>query len=399
MAIDAGDVDEAVRLYASIRDSYSFDPALAMDGAFALAGVYEGADRWDEAVSAYEDVVERWLASDGAGSEADLLLLRIPTRIAVGHRLRNGEPAGRPWFERARQRYASWADRWPGSSVEEAASELLAETFALEGRWAEAVAAYEEFDRLHGTPSNRDRVWMTLAELYETRALDVGRADEYYARVAEAYAEDSAGGTATIALAVHDMDRGNYERARERLADVVSRFRDESALGATALHYLALSYEREGRWHSAVPEFNRLAAEYPTTMYGLSALLHVAEYFLDAGEAEAAETALERAAEHYERIVRDYAGTPAELAARNYLIETRVRQERWLEVADVLVETATRYPDSPASPGMMREAARLHEEKIGDAARAREILESVRAPREPAPADELTEGGVEPSGE
>lgn len=378
LALDRGDIDEAVRLYASIRDSYAFDPALAMDGALALAGLYERADRWEDAVSAYEDVVRRWEATEDDGQDPDPQLLRIPTRIAAGYLVRREDAAARERLAAARAHYAEWEARWPGSAIARVVAEFGAETYTLEGRWQDAVAAYEAFDRDYGDSANRDRVWMALADLHETRLGQPRRADEYYARVVEAYVDENAGGTAAIALAVHDIDRGNHERARERLADVISRFRDEEALGATASHYVALSYEREGKWDSAVPALNNLASTYPTTMYGLSALLRVAEHFLDVGETEAAETALERAAQHYERVARDYAGTPAELAARNYLIETRRRQEKWAEAADALLETARRHPDSPASPSMMLQAAEIIEEKLGDAERARSIRDNIR---------------------
>jgi tetratricopeptide (TPR) repeat protein len=378
LALDRDDTDEAIRLYASIRDSYAFDAALAMDGAFALAGIYERVDRWEDAISAYEEVLRRWESAEVGGPDPDPQVLRIPIRIATGHVMRGEDEAARRRLAAARARYAEWEDRWAGSAVARLAAELSAETYTLEGRWQDAVAAYEAFDREYGDASNRGRVWMTLADLYETRLGEPLRADQYYSRVVEAYRDENAGGTAAIALAAHDIDRGDYEQARERLADVISRFRHEEALGATASHYVALSYEREGRWDSAVPALNNLASTYPTTMYGLSALLRVAEHFQDAGEADAAETALERAAEHYERVARDYADTPAELAARNYLIETRRRQERWPEAVDALLETARRYPDSPASPSMVLQAAEIVEEKLGDPDRARSLRAGVR---------------------
>jgi len=396
LALDRGDTDEAIRLYASIRDSYAFDPRVATEGAFALAGIYERTDRWEDAVSVLDGVVERWEASHDDGEDADQVVLRVPTRIATGYLLRREDAAARERYEEARARYAAWEARWPGSRIAPAAAEFSAETYALEGRWAEAVAAYEAFDEKYGNASNRARVWMTLADLNETRLGQPRRADEYYTRVVEAYADENAGGTAAIALAVHDIDRGNHGQARERLEDVISGFRDEETLGATASHYVALSYELEGRWDNAVPALNNLAASYPTTMYGLSAPLRVARHFLDIGETEAAETALERAAQHYDRVARDYAGTPAEMAARSHLIEARIRQENWSEAADVLLETALRYPDSPASPGMMLQAADIVERELGDGDRARSIRDNVKqAAQSEGPGEEGGEGAVE----
>jgi hypothetical protein len=48
--------------------------------------------------------------------------------------------------------------------------------------------------------------------------------------------------------------------------------------------YLAVSYESEGLWDSAVAQLNALAREHPTTLYGLTALQHVAELYEELGE-------------------------------------------------------------------------------------------------------------------
>ena len=105
--------------------------------------------------------------------------------------------------------------------------------------------------------------------------------------------------------------------------------------------------------------------------------MHIANRYEEMGEGRAAEAALERAVEQYARVARDYAGTPAELAARNYIIAVRARQEKWSEAAKALTETAERYPESPVAPGMLLRAAEIYAEELSDPGAARRLLEKI----------------------
>jgi TolA-binding protein len=249
-----------------------------------------------------------------------------------------------------------------------------AETFLMQERWGDAVEAYERLDRDYGNDGNRAGIWLTLADTYGNRLGNERLANDYYRRVLDEYPDDIASATASLELASRDIKTGRYASARAMLEDVIERFPHEEAVRATAMQYLAMSYERSGMWEDAVAQFNALAREHPTTMYGLMALQHVAEGFEELGETEAAASALERAADHYKRVMRDYSSSPAELAARGYLIDTRIRQERWDEAARLLVETAERFPDSESSASMMIQAADIRADELSDSEGAKSVL-------------------------
>lgn len=378
LAEAARDADGAIRFYASVRDSYAFDRELAVNASFALAGASERAGRWDGAVDAYERLASDWPPAESETAAPDLRILRAPLAVATGYTLRGDERSASASFERARDYLSDWVARWPQSPTAEVAASFRAETFLMQERWTEGVRAYEAFDEEYGTDANRPSVWLTLGDTYSRKLNRSDIARTYYLRVLERYPDEIAAATAALALATDEIERGQHEEARARLEDVVERFAGEETARATAMQYIALSFERQGQWESAAAQLNALAREHPTTMYGLIALRHVAEHYEEAGETTAAEAALERAADHYERVIRDYAGTPAELAARGYLADTRTRQERWQDAVRVLLDTAERYPDSDSSPVMMFQAAELQRGELGDAGAARRILESIR---------------------
>ena len=377
MAALSEDTDEAIRLYASVRDGYSYDRNLAVEASVALAEVTEMSGRWEDAVAVYEGLMSDWPPARAEAAIPDARILRAPIRAAAGCHARGDEAGGREWFERARDYYAVWVAEWPGSPTAELAMSFSAETFLMEERWGDAVAAYEELDRDYGHYGNRPGIWLTLADTYSNKLNREATARSYYLKVVENYPDDIASATAALALAEVEIATGEYETARSRLEDVAERFAENEDVRATAIQYLAISYESEGLWDSAVAQLNALAREHPTTLYGLTALQHVAEHYEELGESGAARVALERAADHYERVIRDYSSTPAELAARGYLINTRLRQERWEDAARVMAETAGRFPDSESSPDMMLRAADIHEKRLADPGAAAEILRSV----------------------
>jgi len=376
-ALESEDSEGALRIYEGVRDGYSFDRNVAVEAAVSMAEVLEYENRWQEAVAAYGRLMNDWQPAAGEEELPDGRILRAPMSVARGYAARGQESEAREWYERAREYYAEWARRWPGSPTAEVAMGFRAESFLLEERWRDAVAAYEEYDREYGNESNRPAVWLTIADTYGKRLGRESDAAGYYRRVLENYPENTASATAALELADRDIAHGRHETARAMLEGVIERFPHEESVRATALQYLAVSYERDGMWEEAVAQLNVLAREHPTTLYGLMALQHVAERFEELGETDAARVALDRAAEHYERVVRDYSSTPAELAARGYLIDTRIQQERWEDAARLLVETAERFPGSESSANMMIQAADIRIDELGDSEGAADALRGV----------------------
>jgi len=379
MAAERGELDQAIDLFASVRDSYAFDRRLAVEARLAAGNAYEATDRWPAAAREFEALTAAFPPAVTPSEPPDPRILRTPLKVAAGYAVRGEQSLAVEAFARARAYYDRWIRDWAGSPTAQLALQLKGESFAQEGRFAEAAQTFELFDARHGDETNRAAVWLRLAEIYATNLGEVAKARNCYLKVAEAYPDETSGATASIALAVLDIEDGRHEEARARLERTLARFKDEPTVSATALHYLALSHELEGNWESAAARYNALAQEHPTTLYGLTAPLHVARHYRDTGSADAAARAFERAVQQYERVIKDSESTPAELAARNYLVEARLDQGDWAGAAEALVEAAERFAESDAAPGMLMQAAELYASKLGDAARAREMYERVLA--------------------
>ncbi len=369
--------DESAALLASVRDEYVVLGPLAVEAVLSLASLHEASGDWEAAVADLDLLVERWPPAQGEDSAPDRRIMRAPMRKATGYILRGRESLAADAFNEARSYWRHWEEEWPGSRTAVRAASLVAESFSVEQRWIEAIDSYKRFDSVYGDEDNRAALWLTMAGVYGERLGRTADARTYYGKVSEAYSSRIAGATADVALAQDDVGSGRYSQARQRLESVIARFNDEEAVAATATYHIAKSFELEGRWDEAMPHYRTLSSRYPATMYGLAAPLHVADHFSRAGEAAAAATALSVAADAYERVTRDFAGTPAELMARNNLVETRLRQEHWRQAAEALVESAERFSESRASAGMLLQAADLYSGKLGDDDAARSLLESV----------------------
>jgi len=379
LALDRDDPGKALELYRSVRDSYSFDRALSIDAYLGAGNALEIADQWPEAVRTYEELLADWRPAPSQAEAPDLRILRTPVRVALGYTARRDAAHASEWYERAYAYYDRWISDWDGSPTAALALDMKGEAYVQQGRFREAADAYELLDERYGTEDNRGALWLRLAEIYASGLGRPAKARDYYLMVTQAYAGEVAGATAEIAIARLNIEDGEYAAARIRLEKTLEDFKDEKAIAATALQYLALSHELEGAWESALPRYNALAQEHPTTLYGLAAPLHVARHYRDAGAAEAADKALARAVEHYERVIHDYASSPAELAARSHLVEALLDQHEWGKAADKLVETAGLFAGSEAAPGMLLQAAELYRGKLGDTAKATRTLETVRA--------------------
>jgi tetratricopeptide (TPR) repeat protein len=369
--------DESAELLASVRDEYRAVRPLAVEAALSLASLHEASGDWEAAVAEFDLLVENWPPAYEDGSGPDARILRTPMRKATGFMLRGQESLAAAAFNEARSYWRHWEEEWPGSVTAIAAASLVAESFSVEQRWGDAVDAYEKFDDVYGDEGNRAALWLTVADIYMERLERTAEARVYYEKVSVTYGGEIAGATADVALAVDDIRARRYSRGRDRLESVIAGFVDEEAVAATATYHIARSFELENRWDEAIPYYRTLSSRYPSTMYGLTAPLHVAGHYTAMGEDAAAATALSGAGDAYERVIRDFVGTPAELVARNNLVETRLRQGLWRQAAEALVESAERFPESSSTAGMLIQAADLYSDKLGDDDSARGLLESI----------------------
>ena len=378
--------DESVELLASVRDEYTAVRPLAVEAALSLASLHEASGDWEAAVAEFDLLVENRPPAYEDGSGPDMRILRAPMRKAAGFMLRGQESAAAGAFDEARSYWRHWEKEWPGSGTAISAAGLVAESFSVEQRWDDAIDAYKEFDTVYGDENNRAALWLAVADMYVQKLGRTAEGRVYYEKVSATYRGKIAGATADVALAVGDIRATHYSRGRERLESVIAGFSDEEAVAATATYHIARSFELEERWDEAIPYYRTLSTRYPSTMYGLTAPLHVAGHYTEMGEDAAAATALSGAGDAYERVIRDFVGTPAELVARNNLVETRLRQGLWRQAAEAIVESAERFPESSSTAAMLIQAADLYSTRLGDDDFARNLLESVVRlyPGEPA---------------
>ncbi|MBD3347905.1 MAG: tetratricopeptide repeat protein [Candidatus Eisenbacteria bacterium] len=384
---ERGEAAEARRFYATVADSFTFARDMSIEAASRLAASLERAGEYEEAASVLWSLVERWPPAEGPNEPPDQRVIGAARRGA-GDLVSAGKAEPGDALARARDYYEDLVSRWSGTDVAAAALAAMGETYEMQGRWTDAVDTYEKLDREYGGPGTEASLWIKLGDLYSSGLGDNDKAAEYYRSVVAEYGDTPEGGAASISLARFDIGAGRYDEARSRLQSVATEFADEPALAATATQHMAASLELEGRPEDAIARYGELSASYPTSLYGLAAPLRVAEIYEEMDEDVAYSAALEGAAEKYERIIRDYAGSPAELAARNYLITVKKRQEEWPRVAELLLETASKSPEDPASVSMMFQAAGIYESQLSDEEAAREVLRAIAARYADGPAGE-----------
>ncbi len=185
-------------------------------------------------------------------------------------------------YEIAVQEYKTLLDQHPFSEHAEEAEIRIAQSYYLMGRYAEAVAAFSDFERMHPTSSEVPLVtyYLGLSYLQQMRPPDRDQA-----------ASESAHG---YFRAVLDRYPGSpwAERAALRLREC-----EESIAGHEL--YVARFYLRHGRLLAAEGRLARILVSYPETETAADALLVFGETYEHRGFNEPARLAYQAILVHH----------------------------------------------------------------------------------------------------
>jgi outer membrane protein assembly factor BamD len=190
-------------------------------------------------------------------------------------------------FNAAIENYQDLIDYYPFSPYAEDAEMKIGMAYYEMKDYAEAVAALDDFQRMHPTSKNLELVSYYIAMSYYDQ---IGREDQdqsktknalKYFQVLEArYPEGSFAELArerTLVcrdiLARHQMiignfyyQRANFKAAESRMAELMEKYPD-TPIAPEALLELAQALDKEGKRYSAAQAYTALLLHYPNTPY------------------------------------------------------------------------------------------------------------------------------------
>jgi tetratricopeptide (TPR) repeat protein len=195
------------------------------------------------AAAAYEE----YLSDDPQGPEAEdaaFLLADI-----YYHNLKQ--------YDRARDHYATFLERYPGSAHAYEARERLAEVQVELKDLKAAIAEYERLLEEHPDTPERRKIRATIADLY-FQGNDFDQAEVEYDRVVADAPYDEVTEQALLRLAsIYHLIRGQDERAVPVL-DRVASLTDDPAVRRTTLYTLSETFAALFRYDEAIATLQRI---------------------------------------------------------------------------------------------------------------------------------------------
>lgn len=287
------------------------------------------------------------------------------------------------YYARAREYYGARVDD-PSPFVRVESNALLAETEADQGEFARAVQILRELERhipYVVRPRRAPEDVRLQAFGYVVQSWVFGRADADSAGTAleELLADYPVGTTGADALLTFAKAADRLGRHRQAL-EVLDRLRRDHPTATVvpeAELLRARIEENQGDWLEAQQTLRTLSREFPTSRPALRAPLEIAAHHRRTGDPVGEAEALDRAEQTYREVMVRYPGGAHSFFLHEMLVQTLTLQGRDLDAIEELIAMCDGVAAPAQRPALLVDAARRAETRLGQPARAADILERV----------------------
>jgi TolA-binding protein len=285
------------------------------------------------------------------------------------------------FYERARDRYREFVDRFPENEFVLDAIQQIARTYILERKFGELVRwGY----RVYESPlANRQEIYLYFTNILSgamfkdaEQLMDAGKLSEaadVFLRMVERFPKSEFVDKALINAAVSYQKRGDWDRSSAVFRRIYREMPD-NPIAPNALFQVAWNAERVLDYNEAVSRYTELLEVFPKAKEGKDALFNAATFLAKSGEAR-------RAAELYLDYIRRYPGEEDEaenifFAAKAYFddgeydtarelfaryVQHPQRTEREIEARRFMADIAERQGDDKQFLTILEEIIRISE--------------------------------------
>jgi len=380
-----GQVDSAIAAYRMVISEYRDQRSLSSRAQYSLALVYQGADRWSEAVTAFETLLEEYPPFRETPQQPDEMILNIPGYIASTYLSRGDSAMAGQYFQKAHDFLSRVTEQWPQTPTARMAQNKIVNAYIIQEHWSSAVSALERLAAMSDKGDDPPDALFLMATLYSERLGDFHRAMGIYTDMLQRYPDSGKLGRAILAMGQIHFQKGELQEAHDAFGRVIENYPDDQAACATAQFGLALSYEFEGDWEKALNEFRWVLDNYPGSRESFAVPNHIFEHYRQYGEQELAQTAYQQALRTYSDIVTKRPGTPQALQGQWHIAQAHILMQSWEQAAAALEQLVQDFPQSQqVLPALMSlgEIYELHLGKIDQAMGAYQMVVRL-APRNP----------------
>jgi tetratricopeptide (TPR) repeat protein len=370
--------DKALALCDRVLHEYPFDIAMCLEAQYLKGTIMESAHRVGDAIAEYEKVVENFPPTVRGGGFPIQQVLDLPLRIGTYYQSLGDSVRARQRFETARRYYEGVIREYPASTTSAMARLKLSTTYSSQRRYADAIRCLEEMSREPSlVDDQKAEVLFTIGSLHEDGLRDHASSLATFEKLLREYGQSPIAPRAQLMIGTVHREVGRIEQAVAELRKVREQYPSDVENGSAAAFQLAQIYEGRDDWEEALQQYNETTASYPRTRYGLLAPLAVAQHYRRMKDVEAADLALERAAQTYHGFMEKNPDSPLVAVAQEYVSQARLLQQNWQEAVQELVRYGDRFPQLGNAPLALLSAAQISREKLGKPDLAAEILRKI----------------------
>lgn len=251
----------------------------------------------------------------------------------------------------------------------------LLTVYLLGRRWDEAKAAVDRMKEQYRGEAEIPGLLMIEARIKLDGLRDTDGAVSILRSIVRDHPQSREAPTALLTIANAQFSNRELRLAAETYRELIDRYAEQPYPELVeATWQLGRIEEAQGDWLDASLRFSSVYTDFPTTLQGMEAPLHIARHYRETGETDAARAAFERAERHYQRLASERYSETIRVFAEEYLVRTLAEQGRWQEAASSLIALPGRYPGFQRFMGNYLMAASIYENELGDDKRAIETL-------------------------
>lgn len=144
--------------------------------------------------------------------------------------------------------------------------------------------------------------------------------------------------------------RNDFKNAKEELAKVYINYPDEKEIGAKAMFYIGLLYEREENFKDAVKQIKQTIEKYKKTSTGLQIPVYLIKYYVDKNMKEESEKAYEDAIHNYMNLIEENPNDKVVPILQDMIINASSQMLKWDNAVNLLTIIYEKYPKSEFAP-------------------------------------------------
>lgn len=365
--------NETMQLYKEIIKRSPKDSELCAVAQFSLAQMYERANKFDEAIAAYQIVFRDYPPVLSDTLLPNVNILNTPLYMARLYRQKQNTIMADRQYEEARQYYADVMQKYSGSDIALAAENQIAMTYADQGNWNRSVEVLTNMIRQYSSDPKIVGTMFTLGTLYFQQLKDQDQALTIFQQIAHKFPQEKNLAQVYLAIGNIYLVQKRFDEARYQFQHVLANYKADDNASVNAQLGIAKSYEDQNNWNTAVNEYQWIVDNYPRTIQALNIPLYIAEHYRSTQELNLAKNAYESAIKQYQQVIEKYPNTPLAVMALDNSVSAYVRLEDWEQAAKVLTRLSGMElpPQNRVNAYLVLE--NIYEEKLNDSAKALEI--------------------------